>query len=78
MNMKAEATLEQSPISLDWSVAQLLSCWPQATRIFIKYRMNCVGCSMAAFERLGDALAIYGVSANSFLDEFHMVIQDEE
>jgi hybrid cluster-associated redox disulfide protein len=61
-------------VDASWIVADLLATWPQATPIFLRHKMNCVGCSMAAFETLGDALHIYGLPQEPFLAEVNAAI----
>jgi hybrid cluster-associated redox disulfide protein len=74
--MSSTANQTKSPPSVDvrWIVADLLIEWPQTIPIFLRHRMNCVGCSMAAFETLGDALHIYGLPQAPFLAEVNAVI----
>ena len=54
---------------LNTNVAELLEHWPQAIPVFLRHRMACVGCSMAAFETLGGAAKIYNLPAEDFLSE---------
>jgi len=46
------AMLQTNRFSPQISIAELLEKWPQAIPIFLSYRLDCVGCSMAAFETL--------------------------
>jgi hybrid cluster-associated redox disulfide protein len=61
-------------VDANWIVADLLATWPQTTPVFLRHKMNCVGCSMAAFESLGDALHIYNLPQEPFLAEINAVI----
>ena len=56
-------------------VADVLARWPEVIPVFIHHRMACVGCSMAAFETLGDALSIYGLEAEAFFIQLEKAIQ---
>lgn len=58
-----------SHLSLGESIASLLEREPDLAQVFISQGMACVGCSMARFERLGNALAIYGLETSGFLAE---------
>jgi hybrid cluster-associated redox disulfide protein len=62
---------EMMPVTIEpnLTVADLLAAWPQTIPVFISHRMACVGCSMAAFETLGDAARIYGIRLDEFLSE---------
>ena len=56
-------------------VADVLARWPEVIPVFIHHRMACVGCSMAAFETLGDALSIYGLETETFILQLEKAIQ---
>lgn len=49
------------------TIQEILDRWPQAARVFFKYGMACVGCVMASFETLSEALAVYRISLEEFL-----------
>ncbi len=56
------------------SVDALLTRWPQATTLFLRYRMACVGCSFSAFDTLAEALHIYAIPRHVFLNELQQLI----
>ncbi len=56
-------------INHDQSVASILKSYPQTIPVFLRHHMSCVGCSMNAFETLGDACSIYGLDLVHFLAE---------
>jgi len=62
-------TLETIDPSL--TVTELLAACPQAIPVFLSHRMACVGCSMAAFESLGEAARIYGILPGDFINELN-------
>ena len=70
--------MKREEITLQHIVADVLARWPQVIPVFLKYKMKCVGCSMAAFEVLTDALRIYGIPADQFLDEVNGVVYESE
>ena len=45
---------------LELSVLDVLSRWPASARLFLRYRMVCIGCDFSRFDRLGEALAVHG------------------
>jgi len=57
-------TLQDLPIDLP--VAEFLSSHQHAIHVFLHFRMSCVGCSMSAFDTLGEALATYHISPDTF------------
>jgi hybrid cluster-associated redox disulfide protein len=68
--------MERKQISLQSSVAELLSRWPEAIPVFLEYKLNCVGCSMSDFETLADAIEIYQLPREQFIDDLEQAIQN--
>ena len=60
----------ESAPSLKWTVAELIERYPQTSTVFPRFRMSCVGCTMAPFETLAEAAAAYGLEPQSLLREF--------
>lgn len=56
-------------------VATLLAHWPQLVPIFWKYHMLCIGCSLAAFDTLAQALDEHHIPAQPFLAECAAALQ---
>jgi len=66
--------MEENLVSPEQIVQDIMIRWPQTIPVFLAHRMNCVGCSMAAFEVLEDALNIYCLSADRFLELLNQAI----
>ena len=64
----------EKPISPDQIVQEVMDRWPQTIMVFLEHRMNCVGCSMAAFEVLREALDIYHLPVAPFVEELNQMI----
>jgi hybrid cluster-associated redox disulfide protein len=56
-------------ISPQITLKALFSLWPATMPVFLRHRMSCVGCSMAAFDSLEDAITNYGLDQLAFLKE---------
>lgn len=63
--------------ALRMPVQSVLQQWPQAAPVFLKYRMNCIGCSMDVFDSLSDALNSYAIPAETFLHELSQAMDNE-
>jgi len=50
-----------------WTVAQVMDRCPQAATVFTRFHMACVGCPMAPFETLREAVAAYWIDYQGFL-----------
>ena len=57
------------------TVADVLASWPQTVPVFMRYRLACVGCSLARFEIITDVAAIYGINRAGFLHELQQAIE---
>ena len=53
---------------LELSVLDVLSRWPASARLFLRYRMACIGCDFSRFDRVGEALAVHGLDPQVFLE----------
>lgn len=64
-----------NPLSV-LSINELLERFPQTACLLIRYRMACVGCDIAAFHTVAEAVAIYGVNAERFFSELDVQAND--
>lgn len=64
------------PISADLIIADVLDRWPETIPVFLKYKLDCVGCDMALFDTLADAIRIYQLPRQQFLDDLQQAIRD--
>ncbi|MBT3390555.1 MAG: DUF1858 domain-containing protein [Chloroflexi bacterium] len=63
-------------INLGMFVADIMSTWPQTVKVFLKYRMTCVGCQLSEFDTLKDVLLNYGYSPDKILTELNAALRD--
>lgn len=61
----------------DMDVQQVMNRWPQTVSLFRHYAEACVGCSLAPFCTIKEAVAEYGLSLDTFLHELQQCIDDE-
>lgn len=59
------------PISFDDIVGELMTARPATIRIFLDFRMGCVGCPISAFHSVDDACKEHGVDRDYFLAALH-------
>ncbi len=53
------------------TIAQILKCRPDAVRIFMRYGMYCIGCSIGESESLQDAADIHQISVADILRDLN-------
>ena len=66
---------ERDSIFLQMTISEILDRWPEIIPIFLNRRMACVGCSLVDFMTLEDALDIYHLNMESFIEEIENAIQ---
>lgn len=59
------------PISFDDIVGELMTACPATIRIFLDFRMGCVGCPISTFHSVDDACKEHGVDRDYFLAALH-------
>jgi hybrid cluster-associated redox disulfide protein len=57
---------EQLP---DMSIETVLNRWPETAVIFQHYHLACVGCVMAPFCKVTDAISTYNLPAEQFITD---------
>jgi hybrid cluster-associated redox disulfide protein len=55
------------PIGFDDIVGEVMNTRPSTIRVFLDFRMGCVGCPIAAFHSVDDACREHGVDRDAFL-----------
>ncbi len=53
------------------TIAQILKCRPAAVRIFMRYGMYCIGCSIVESESLQDAADMHQVNVADILRDLN-------
>ena len=49
-------------------VDDVMTRWPATIRVFLDFRLGCVGCPIASFHSIGDACREHGIDEAGFLD----------
>ena len=61
------------PIGFDDIVGDVMSARPATIRVFLDFRMGCVGCPISAFHTVDDACMEHGVDRDEFLTALRVV-----
>lgn len=48
-------------------VEDVMSRWPATIRVFLDFKMSCVGCPIASFHDVDDACREHGIDRDRFL-----------
>ena len=56
-----------SQIGFEMTVDEVMRRWPATIRVFLDFRMNCVGCPIAGFHTVEDACREHGAAPRDFL-----------
>ena len=60
------------------TVAEVLERWPATAAVFGQRCMACLGCALAPFDTIGEAVAVYGIQLEGFLAELRRATHGEE
>lgn len=60
--------------TLDMTVDQIMKHWPASIRVFIDFRMNCVGCPIASFHSVDEAGREHAVDVVALLDALQRAV----
>jgi hybrid cluster-associated redox disulfide protein len=58
---------DSARITFETTVDEVMRCWPATIRVFLDFRMNCVGCPIAGFHTVQDACREHGAAPTDFL-----------
>jgi hybrid cluster-associated redox disulfide protein len=61
------------PIEFDDPVDDVMRRAPETIRVFLQFRMGCVGCPIACYHTVDDACREHGVDRDAFLDALRSV-----
>ena len=57
------------------TIEEILSRWPQTARVFNHYSSACIGCAIAPFCTIADAISAYGLPKRAFLADLQTAIE---
>ncbi len=64
-------------IDPDMTVDEIMRRWPATIRVFIRYKMLCIGCPIGIFHTIGDACEAHRLDEESFSREILAAMQDD-
>jgi hybrid cluster-associated redox disulfide protein len=59
--------MRKNALTSDMTVEQVMSRWPDSVRVFLDFRMNCVGCPIAACHSVEEASREHGIDGRAVL-----------
>jgi hybrid cluster-associated redox disulfide protein len=51
----------------DMAVEQVMTHWPASIRVFLDFRMSCVGCPISSFHSISEASREHRIDGHAFL-----------
>jgi hybrid cluster-associated redox disulfide protein len=64
------------PIEFDDLVDEVMSGAPATIRVFLAFKMGCVGCPIACFHTVDDACREHSVDRHAFLEALRSVVAE--
>ena len=65
--------MKKSMLTPDMTVDQVMKRWPASIRVFLDFRMGCVGCPIATFHSVDEASREHEIDAAVFLSALQRV-----
>lgn len=62
------------PVEATQPVDDVMRQWPSTIRVFLDYRMRCVGCPIACFHTVDDACREHGADNAKFLADLRAAV----
>ena len=59
------------------TVDEVMRRWPQTLPVFVRLKLNCVGCDMAPFETLAEVATTYGLALDDLLSQLAQAAGEE-
>lgn len=66
------------PVETSHLVDDIMRRWPSTIRVFLKYRMHCVGCPIACFHTVEEACREHGVDTMTVLADLRLAAARSE
>ena len=63
-------------VEFDDPVDDVMRGAPETIRVFLEFRMGCVGCPIACFHTVDDACREHGVDRDAFLQALRSVVTE--
>ena len=57
------------------SIEDILKKWPQTAKVFSRYSPSCIGCAIAPFCKIEDAVNYYGLPEDEFMSALRQAIE---
>jgi hybrid cluster-associated redox disulfide protein len=65
--------MKKTAPTLDMTVDQMMKRWSASIRVFIDFKMSCVGCPIASFHSVDEASREHTIDATVFLGALQLV-----
>lgn len=62
----------------DMSMDEIMRRWPETIRVLLDHGLLCVGCPVASFHTLDDAISEHGIKANPLRADILTAIAEKE
>ena len=64
-------------IAFETTVDEVMRLWPATIRVFLDFRMGCIGCPIAIFHTVADTCSEHGVDRETFLAALREAVASE-
>lgn len=63
-------------ITENMNIREVVEKYPEVISVFQKYKMGCIGCIAASFEKISDIAAVHDVDVKKFIKELNEAMDE--
>ena len=75
MKRKRKVKKEKGKITKDMTFAEVVSKYPEVTRVFLRYGLSCAGCPIAMQETIEQGAVAHGLDVNKLIEELNEAVK---
>ncbi len=69
--------MSEEIITKDMNIMEVVKKYPQTVAVFQKYRMGCIGCMAAQYEKISDIAVVHGVDLEAFVKDLNEAVAQQ-
>jgi len=62
-------------ITEDMKIKEVIDKYPEVAMVFMKYKVGCIGCLSASFEKVKDIAGVHGIDIKALVKDLNEAVQ---
>ena len=67
--------MAKDKITEDMTIREVIDNYPEATMVFMKYNIGCIGCIAASFEKVKDIATVHQIDLKKLVQDLNAAVQ---